>query len=704
MISASSLFSLFKLVFAYTIIVVIAVNLSSCGGGSGSNSSNDNADESVVENADDAVDENPNNTPNTPAPSDPNTNPPVAPGNPSSLSYCDSFIGQTDSYFCADFQGISPKSMVGKIPPMSFRDQTFREYTQGEIFNLADPTPININDNVFNLHTDTVDGLDFSSYAAKTETAAEKWDITVHSRDGYVSPGSNAGSNDDYFWNENAFMGEHGKRCGLPPSLGEKSLGNPLAERAYNFISLFFQLPENYDGDENNLSDYWLSENEKDLTDDTGIHHIVRYEDMIYTCADHLMTAAYGSGASKLSLTPNHLLDTSSGKGVVEFDVSTYRTAGRDYWQLDLTPLATHLQLPEGDVVADANGKAFNGFNINTHLDDSPLGAVGVLGGINVFRTMHLKNGEFLENGNYIDPNDPNAVFTRAQIANPGNPERLQLYSTAPENADWVIKHSNYNQVMLDYLLENNTPDMNLLNVTSNRKRERFRLSILKIPNIPAWAAEANQWDQVSLCMPEFVSANNNGCVGEYIVPELSKELLVQFTHYAYNTTKSCDNAGQPHGFKGASFQSNCHPNTYHWDNFYLSPTKPFTIIKAKQRTAKVIGQDQNNAEIIRLQFEQAAPAKTKLRFNALTGGTNADGTGDTTLEVSFDNGTSWVKPNRQAEPENNFDKFRSYYTGEGANEYIPEGVTEVLFRANNPRFKDAFWIRDASFWSFSDN
>ena len=58
--------------------------------------------------------------------------------------------------------------------------------------------------------------------------------------------------------------------------------------------------------------------------------------------------------------------------------------------------------------------------------------------------------------------------------------------------------------------------------------------------------------------------------------------------------------------------------------------------------------------------------------------------------------------PNRQAKPENNFDKFRSYYTGDDANEYIPEGVTEVLFRANNPRFRNAFWIRDASYWSFA--
>ncbi len=666
----------------YINVMLTLVLLTACGGGS-SSSTADNVENDPVIN-----------------PENPTEPPTIIPQAPTVASYCDQFSSQTGSFFCADFDGTSPRSLIGKIPPMAFRDQTFREYTKGELFDLPDPTPENSNASVLNLHNDIIDGLDFSAYATKAEEASTKWDITAHSRDGYVSPGTNVGANDDYFWNQNQFMGEHGKRCGLPPQLGEINNTNSEGERVYTFMSRFFTLPDNYNGDQNTLNSYWLSENETDLTNDAGIHHIVRYEDMIYLCADHLMTAAYGSGASKLSLTPNHLLDTSNGKGVVEFEVSTYRTAGRDYWQIDLTPLNTHLQLPEGDVVADANGKAFNGFNINTNLDDSPLGAIGVLGGINVFRTMHLKNGDFLENGNYINPEDANAVFTRAQIANPGNPERLALYSTAPAGANWIIKHSNYNQVILDYLTENNEPNVNLLNVTSNRKRERFRLTVTKTPDIPTWASEAEKWDQVSLCMPEYISSNNNGCVGEYIVPELPDELLVQFTHYAYNTTKSCENSGQPHGFEGASFQSNCHPNTYHWDNFYLSPSKPFSIIKAKQRTAKANG---STNEVVRLSFNKASPTKSKLRFNALTAGTNSDGSGETSMEVSFDNGMTWVKPKRQPEPENNFDKFRSYYTGEGSNEFIPEGVTEVLFRAENPRFRDAYWIRDASFWSFQE-
>ena len=611
-------------------------------------------------------------------------------------NYCDRFAGQTSSYFCEDFTGTSPVSMAGLIPPMSFRDQTYREYTAGELFELDDPDSAALQANVFDLHTDLVDSSDFSSYAAVTKTVSKNWDITAHSRDGYVQPGTGAGFNDEFWWNENAFMGEHGRRCSPPPDLSQHTSGSEQGERAYTFMQQFFNLPATYNGDEKTLAAYWSPEYEGELSDTAGIHHILRYEDMVYLCADHLMTAAYAQGAAKVSITPDHLLDLSSGSGVVEFSVSTYRTAGRDYWQIDLTPLATHLQLPEGDVVADANGKAVNGFNINTELNDSMAGPRDVAGGVNVFRTMMMKDGRFLDNVAVIDPADPAAVYTRAEITNPGNSDRLALYQQAPQGKDWVITDSSYNQVMYDYLGGDDNPDVTLHNVTDNRSRALFRLTVLKTPTDPEWAANAELWDQVSLCMPEY----GNGCIGEYIVPELDNELLVQFTHYAYNTTKSCDSAAsQPHGIEGAAFQTTCHPNTYHWDNFYISPSLPFTVTKASQRTMKADG---SSGQLIELEFEEPSPPNSKLRFNALTGGVGDGADAQTSLEVSFDEGATWSVPSRQFEPQNSFDKFRSYYTGIGDSAYIPAGVKKVLFKAENANYRGAYWIRDAAFWSFA--
>ena len=611
----------------------------------------------------------------------------ITANNGTATDYCEQYRQQSTPYFCEDFTDTSPPALTGLIPPMSFRDQTYREYTRGELFDLPDPAPDTQHNNVINLHSDTVDGMNFRQYAQALASVAEKWDITAHSRDGYIQPGTGGGFNDPYYWNEQFLMADHSHRCGAPIDLSQRVDPARNNQRGFTFMQEFFQIPANYNGDENTLSNYWLPEFEQPIAENTGLHPVIRYEDMIYVCADHLMTAAYATGASKLTLTPNQLLDTSSGQGVVEFEVSTYRTAGRDYWQLDLTPLDTHLQLPEGDVVADANGKAVNGFNINTALDEGPNGIADILGKINVFRTLFIKDGEYLIDGKYLQTQDNGAVYTRAQIANPGNAERLSLYANAPEGENWVLTHSSYNEVMYNYLNGDTNPDITLHNVTDNRTRAVFRLTVSKTPDNPLWEAEL--WDQVSLCMPQY----GNACVGEYIVPELPVELVVQFTHYAYNTTKSCaDNVGQPHDKPGAAFQSLCHPNTYHWDNFYLSPGKPFTIIKSTERTAAANG---STGDPVIMQFDAPAPDNARLRFTALTGAENDA----TSLRVSFDQGATWHQPSMQYEPENDFNKFRSYFTGSDTDTYIPAGTTQVWFCAANAEFRDAFWIRDASFW-----
>ncbi len=614
---------------------------------------------------------------------------------PPTENFCAQFTDQTTPYFCEDFTATSPTELAGAIAPMSFRDQSFRTYTRGEIFNLPDPDRSSHNDNVLNLHTDLVDGIDFSRYARATAAVAANWDITAHSRDGYIAPGTGAGFNDHYWWNESAFMGEHGARCSPPPDLDATRNTSRNGERAYTFMERFFTLPVDYSGDELTLANHWNSANENILHDDAGVHAIVRYEDMVYVCADHLMTAAYAAGASKLTLTPNHLVDTRSGDGIVEFAVSTYRTAGRDYWQLDLSPLDSHLQLPEGDVVADANGKALNSLSINTVLNDAMTGPADAPGAINVFRSMMIDNGRFLQNGQYIQPDDANATWVRAQIANPGDPDRQTLYQNAPDS-HWVITHTSYNQVMLDHLRANAGEQATLHSVTDNRSRAQFRLTIKKTPESAAWAANPELWDQVSLCMPQY----GDGCIGEYIVPELPALLLVQFTHYAYNTTKSCASGGeQPHSSiePGTIYQTTCHPNTYHWDNFYIALGVPLRMIRADARTDAANGDE---GELITLEFPEAAPEKSKLRFTALAGAIGDGPDTTTSIEMSFDQGASWHRPRRQPEPQNNFDRFRSYYTGTSQSEYIPSGTTRVWLRAQNAPYRNRWWIRDASIWS----
>jgi hypothetical protein len=138
---------------------------------------------------------------------------------------------------------------------------------------------------------------------------------------------------------------------------------------------------------------------------------------------------------------------------------------------------------------------------------------------------------------------------------------------------------------------------------------------------------------------------------------------IVQFGHHSYNPTK-CE-----HGTCGA-------PNTWHWDNVEISPTIPFTIIRADQRFVS----PDTAASVA---FPEAAPADAHLRFAGI--GTN--------LEVSFDNGTTWQTAQRQAQKEYGEGSFISYWMP------VPPETTSVSFRGQSWWGGD-WHVRDISIWS----
>ncbi len=83
-------------------------------------------------------------------------------------------------------------------------------------------------------------------------------------------------------------------------------------------------------------------------------HEVSRYEDAVFVCADHLMTAVNASGYAVAYLTPHALVDFSRGEAVVRVDVSTFRASGRDWIDLWVTAFDDQMALPfnpgEGDV------------------------------------------------------------------------------------------------------------------------------------------------------------------------------------------------------------------------------------------------------------------------------------------------------------------------------------------------------------------
>jgi len=85
-------------------------------------------------------------------------------------------------------------------------------------------------------------------------------------------------------------------------------------------------------------------------------HTARSYEDAVFLCNDHLMTAINASSYGVIYLTPSHQVDFSDGEATIRFDLSTLRTSPRDWIDLWVSPYDEHLQLPLEDWLPDLNG------------------------------------------------------------------------------------------------------------------------------------------------------------------------------------------------------------------------------------------------------------------------------------------------------------------------------------------------------------
>lgn len=341
----------------------------------------------------------------------------------------------------------------------------------------------------------------------------QNWDVTVHSRDGST-------------WYElDGMNAMHGHDCGAPPAT----------------------------------------------------HAISSYDDAVFLCRDHVMTAMNAQGYGLIYLTPDAMVDFSQGEATIRFDVSTLRTSSRDWIDLWITPYEDNLQLPLEEFYPDLNGP--------------PRRAIHIF-----MTTFNDKTG------------------FKAEVYN--NFQRTEVDST-------------YWDALEDHL----TP--------SATRRDTFEARITK--------------DHLTFGMPGY----NLWWINNAPMPALDwTQGIVQFGHHSYNPTKDC---------------SGCSPNTWHWDNVNISPSRPFTILRADRRFADAQNQT--------LTLPDAAPAGANLRF----AGVGSD------LAVSYDGGKSWVPAALQKQMQTPKEEhFKSYWMP------IPAGTTTVMFRGA------AFWggdwmVRDVS-------
>ncbi|MDT8307419.1 MAG: hypothetical protein RRC07_15920 [Anaerolineae bacterium] len=135
-------------------------------------------------------------------------------------------------------------------------------------------------------------------------------------------------------------------------------------------------------------------------------------------------------------------------------------------------------------------------------------------------------------------------------------------------------------------------------------------------------------------------------------------EAVVQFGHHSYNPTKD-----------GGT------PVTWHWDEIFIEPAKPFTILPADQRTVAP-------EEETTVSFPEPAPEGAYLRFAAA----------GEQFEVSFDGGP-WQPAELQVQERAVDGSFSTYWVP------APAGTRTVSFRGEN-WFGGDWHIRDVALWA----
>jgi hypothetical protein len=114
---------------------------------------------------------------------------------------------------------------------------------------------------------------------------------------------------------------------------------------------------------------------------------ISSYEDAVFLCRDHLMTSILAEGYGVIYLTPNQLVDFTSGEAVISWDMSTARSSGRDWVDLWITPYQDNLQLPLEDWLPDLDGEPRNAIHVRMDLAN----------GDTMFATSIIRNFETID-------------------------------------------------------------------------------------------------------------------------------------------------------------------------------------------------------------------------------------------------------------------------------------------------------------------
>jgi hypothetical protein len=99
-------------------------------------------------------------------------------------------------------------------------------------------------------------------------------------------------------------------------------------------------------------------------------HSINTWQQVVFVCHSHVMTAMADSGYGETVLTPDRMADWSGGAVTIGWSVSTQRTTSRDWIAIDVTPFANQFALPFDEGSVDLAGMPKDYLELRANLED----------------------------------------------------------------------------------------------------------------------------------------------------------------------------------------------------------------------------------------------------------------------------------------------------------------------------------------------
>lgn len=253
----------------------------------------------------------------------------------------------------------------------------------------------------------------------------------------------------------------------------------------------------------------------------TNSHQISTESDAVFQCNGHLMTTLGLTGYGAVYMTPPALMDMSGGTAVLKWDMSTLRTAARDWVDIVINPYAERQEL------------AYN--NNDQHVPPDNIHVE--LGGTNEFNVTQRVGG-----GHDVKI-DGDSYTTWDMVMEAQNPPLTE--SAARRDSFEIDLSTTHIKVCL----------------TGNNTGQTYTYK----------GQQGFCW--VDADLPTPLSQSVWGTTAQ-----------VQLNHRNYNAEKSCtDVEDQFNIVHSPSADAKCPPDTWHWDNVKIEPAIPYSVIQPTQ-------------------------------------------------------------------------------------------------------------------------